>query len=572
MCTRRHFLAAQMVLLAALQAFADNTTYYVSSVEGKDSNAGTSRSQPWKTLEKVSATTFGPGDKILFKCDNSWTGSLVLNGSGVSGNPIIVDTFDQGNKPAIDGNGITGTDYNSAVGVVSGNNINHWEINNLDLTNKYGTATYSSGIIAKSSGATSHHLYIKNCSIHNITVGGGTAASSAMEKNLGGINISGKWDSVVIEGNVISYAGRTGIVSTVGDATDKTNLIIRNNVVSYSAGDGIVALGCTGALIEHNVVHHCGYDNNGTQTDWSAGIWGGWYANKLIFQYNEAYSHKYPSGDGEGYDIDSYSPNSIYQFNYSHDNQGGFMLTMGDGCHIDSSVVRYNISLNEIIGDWRGGTYIWVYNNIFARTDSVTSTDPHTNTLKATYAYNNIFYSSSSTQIYSLDAGVTHSNNLYFPAGSIVETDAITSDPQFINAPRTAPIGRLNATGLKLKASSPAINKGIAIANNGGFDYWGNPLYNGLPDIGAQEYYDPPTSISVQTKAPASSLGNSPSFLVQAGQNSARLEDCIANKTPLSVYSISGRLIKQHVIFNDVTDFSKIVGKTERSLVLSPEN
>lgn len=573
MCFSNRFFSAAIALAASIQSFANNTTYYVSSENGNDSAyTGTSRSQPWKTLEKVSATTFGPGDKILFKSGNAWTGQLVLNGSGVSGSPIIIDTFDLGDKPAIDGNGITGTTFSNAVGVVSCNNISYWEINNLDLTNKYGTATYSSGIIAKSSGSTHRHLYIKNCSIHNITIGGEIFASSATEKNLGGINIRGAWDSVLIDGNIVAYAGRTGIVSTAGNATDKTNLIIRNNVVSYSAGDGIVALGCTGALIEHNVVHHCGYGSNGTRTDWSAGIWGGWYANKLTFQYNEAYSHYYPSGDGEGFDIDSYSPNSIYQYNYSHDNEGGFMLTMGDGCNIDSSVVRYNISLNEIIGDWRGGTYIWVYNNIFARTDSVTSTFPHTNSLKATFAYNNIFYSHSGSQIYSLDASVTHSNNLYYPAGSIAETGAVTSDPQFVSAPRFAPIGRLNITGLSLKASSPAINAGIVIANNGGHDYWGNTLYQGLPDIGAQEYHESTASVNPRVETPAHSKGSDSPFLAQVGQTSARIEECIADKTPLSIYDISGHLIKQHIVISDANDLSKVAGKTERSLVLSPEN
>jgi len=197
-------------------------------VDGDDTYTGTSQVQAWKTLEKVSATTFGPGDKVLFKSGNSWTGQLALNGSGVGGNPIVVDTFDVGDKPAIDGNGITGTTYNNAVGVVSLNGGSYWEINNLDITNKYGTPTYSSGIIAASWGTTNRHLFIKSCSIHHITVGGEIYASSAMEKNLGGINIRGTWDSVLIEGNVISYAGRTGIVSTASNASDKTNLIIRN--------------------------------------------------------------------------------------------------------------------------------------------------------------------------------------------------------------------------------------------------------------------------------------------------------------------------------------------------------
>lgn len=308
------------------------------------------------------------------------------------------------------------------------------------------------------------------------------------------------------------------------------------------------------------MVHHCGFNGNGTQTDWSAGIWGGWFANKLTFQYNEAYNHYFPAGDGEGFDIDSYSPNSIYQFNYSHDNQGGFMLTMGDNNHIDSSVVRYNISLNEIIGDWRGGDYIWVYNNIFARTDTITSAYPHYNTLKANFVYNNIFYSASGTQVYTVDPSATHSNNLYFPAGTLAESNAVTSDPQFVNAPTTAPLGRLNITGLKLKATSPAINAGLAIANNGGLDYWGSKLYNGLPDIGAQEYYDPDTVKIIPVNL-AGSLS----------KNLRLLDAYIANKTPVSVYDISGQLILSHVIFKSTQEYFQLAGNNERRLILNPE-
>ncbi len=52
--------------------------YYVDSVNGSDSNPGTSTSKPWRTLDKVNASyaSFRPGSWIHFKRGSSWTGSL----------------------------------------------------------------------------------------------------------------------------------------------------------------------------------------------------------------------------------------------------------------------------------------------------------------------------------------------------------------------------------------------------------------------------------------------------------------------------------------------------------------
>src|SRR5688500_6573423 len=49
------------------------TTYYVSPT-GNDSNAGTSSSKPWKTLQRVNAQNFSPGTSILFQGGKTFTG------------------------------------------------------------------------------------------------------------------------------------------------------------------------------------------------------------------------------------------------------------------------------------------------------------------------------------------------------------------------------------------------------------------------------------------------------------------------------------------------------------------
>ena len=60
--------------IVAEAAASGGTTYYVDSTIGDDSNSGTSPETPWKTLDKVTATTFLPGDTILLKSGSIWNG------------------------------------------------------------------------------------------------------------------------------------------------------------------------------------------------------------------------------------------------------------------------------------------------------------------------------------------------------------------------------------------------------------------------------------------------------------------------------------------------------------------
>ena len=67
-------------------------------------------------------------------------------------------------------------------------------------------------------------------------------------------------------------------------------------------------------------------------------------------QYNEAYDVKLVGGDGQGYDVDIDCVNTKVQYNYSHDNEGGFILLCTDGTnggYNKDISVRYNISQND---------------------------------------------------------------------------------------------------------------------------------------------------------------------------------------------------------------------------------
>jgi Right handed beta helix region len=79
------------------------TTYYVDATNGNDGNNGQSTSSPWKTITKVNASTFQPGDNILLNRGGIWREQLNPKSSGVQGSPIFFGAYGTGNKPSIRG-------------------------------------------------------------------------------------------------------------------------------------------------------------------------------------------------------------------------------------------------------------------------------------------------------------------------------------------------------------------------------------------------------------------------------------------------------------------------------------
>ncbi len=91
-----------VVFLVAITLAGNATIYYISS-SGNDSNSGTSSDKPWKTLSKVNNFSFKPGDQILFKKGDAWTGTITVTTSGTSSSPIVFGAYGTGQKPKIYG-------------------------------------------------------------------------------------------------------------------------------------------------------------------------------------------------------------------------------------------------------------------------------------------------------------------------------------------------------------------------------------------------------------------------------------------------------------------------------------
>lgn len=125
--------AIRMILLcvtAGLSLTSAAATYYVSN-SGDDTNSGLTAGLPWKTLNKVNATSLKAGENILFERGSIFYGSLNVNQSGTPGNPISFGAYGTGENPEITG-------FTNVEGWTDlGNNI--WEstksVSNLSVIN-----------------------------------------------------------------------------------------------------------------------------------------------------------------------------------------------------------------------------------------------------------------------------------------------------------------------------------------------------------------------------------------------------------------------------------------------------
>jgi len=77
---------------------------YVSAA-GNDNNTGLSVNAPWKTLAKLNAamSMISAGDSVLFRCGDSFYGSLIITTSGTKGAAIVFGSYGTGSKPVISG-------------------------------------------------------------------------------------------------------------------------------------------------------------------------------------------------------------------------------------------------------------------------------------------------------------------------------------------------------------------------------------------------------------------------------------------------------------------------------------
>ena len=376
-----------VIALLVFTATASATTYYVDATDGDDSKSGTSEANAWQNLSKVNSTTFSAGDSILFQCGEAWAGQLWPKGSGSSGSPITLSDYGDTNNgaPIINGGG-------AGRGAISLYNQEYWEISDLEITNYSGSADDKyCGIYVTAEDVnlpggvnTMHHLRFENLEIHDVD-------GDMAYKLCGGIVITVKgtirplnWDDILVDSCYIYDVNRYAVttqgqdsfnsrtLSDNADWTAWTNVVISNNLFEHTGGNACVIRMCDIALFEYNLIAY-------STDELTGNAFYPYNSDGTIVQYNEHYATVYNNGDNEcsGFDSDYQCHDSLFQYNYSHDNSGGFMVVTCSpdaGRFCDGTIVRYNISEN----DNTESAYTWA--TIYRISGQTTNTDIYNNT------------------------------------------------------------------------------------------------------------------------------------------------------------------------------------------------
>jgi hypothetical protein len=260
-------------------AWAD--TYYVDRVSGDDSHDGLSAERAWRSLERVNAQVFQPGDKILFKAGTRYSGQLKPQGSGrmVAGtaNPIVMDRYGVGPAPRIDGEG-------KVLDTLLLRNVEYWEVNNLEITNLGPKRRpWQTGVRVVADGCgTLHQITLRHLYVHDV--------NGDLRKSREGCGIffesrggnQARFDGLLIENCRVVRTDRNGICQRTRNGTRSTKVVIRGNYLEDIGGDGIKPWGSNGALVEHNVLR----GGRMRCQDYAAGIWP-WDCDETVIQFNE---------------------------------------------------------------------------------------------------------------------------------------------------------------------------------------------------------------------------------------------------------------------------------------------
>lgn len=341
----RALISLTLIAISIIPAFG--MEYYVDNQTGNDANQGTAPGSAWASLDRINAFEFKPGDRVLFKAGCVWKGQLAVHSSGEARNPIRYAAYGEGGMPRIDADGA----FEDGVLI---HNAEYVEIGGLEITNHGEGEAMRRGVhlLAENAG-TLHGVVISGLFIHDVN-------GTEKRKDSGGIifrtrgeRTPTRFDGLRIERNIVWKVDRSGIAAQSSHWKrtawfPSLNVTIRENWVGGAGGDGVVPWATDGALVEYNIVQGA----NERAGSYNAGIWP-WSTDNSLFRFNRASGVK-TTLDGQGFDSDYNSRNSVFEYNLSHDNEGGFFLICSpggrdpkDNLGNQGTIVRNNISKND---------------------------------------------------------------------------------------------------------------------------------------------------------------------------------------------------------------------------------
>ncbi len=416
--------AALFFLLFALPAFA--VDYHVDCRAGDDARDGRSPETAWRSVARVNATRFQPGDSILLRRGTRCTGTLWPKGSGEPGKPIRLAAYGDGPLPIVDAAG-----GEAAVKLFD---QQHWHVETIEAT---GGSPY--GVLISGSKDVLRHFRIRNVVVHGVGGEVKNKASGLLVVAAGGGGQT--FEDVVIDGVTAYDTTQWAGILVHGAAWEDKGLrarhvTIRNSIVHDVHGDGIVLFQVEDGLIEKSAAWRTGLqpvETIGTPN----GIWT-WRCRRCTVEWTEGFFVDSPGVDGGIYDIDWGNDDNVVQHNFGHDAMGYCASVFGaSGETTTNSVVRHNVCVNNgrspklarrqgdlFISTWEGGKLdgVRIHNNTFywnppidvpvVQMDHADFTGSRPNVFEG-----NLIHSAVPSMIHTND-GLRFDRNLYWYGGS----------------------------------------------------------------------------------------------------------------------------------------------------------
>lgn len=328
---------------------------YHFSAAGDDSNGNGTQANPWSTITKANTLDLNPGDRLLFRGGDTFTGKLDLTSedSGTAASPVTVRSYGTGRATLSGGAGVA----------LHGRDVSHVNVENLKVTGSGRSTNASHGVLFESltTNATVRGLAVTGLEI----TGFKNVALGVFAYNYNDPGANPVYADIRITDCTV-YDNGTGIETWAqADAGGIRDVYIARCVAYQNPGSAVLrGNGIVLGSVKNGLIEYCRAYENGAESTIPAGPAGIWtYASDgVIIQFNEAYNNKTASStDGDGFDIDYDSFNCVVQYNYSHGNDGaGYLLSQGEiNGKQRNNIVRYNVSENDGRKNNYGGIHVY---------------------------------------------------------------------------------------------------------------------------------------------------------------------------------------------------------------------
>lgn len=479
---------------AGSETGSPGTTYRIDcSAEGVGDG---SADAPFTTLEQAASLELGAGDQLLLKRGATCEGTLTASGEGTAEDPITIGDYGGSTERAhIEGD--------TAYAAVHLHNMEHVILEDLEITNSTGERTTRRGVLVQLEDfGTGSGYELRNLDIHDIFAADtkGPSGSQGIAFRVTG-SVPSTFDDVHVHDNSLVRVDRQGMNIMLSDFncrpevgcagaenwTPATNVVVEDNYLEDIGGDGIVLNTTLDAVAQGNVIR--GFNTRSTQ--YNAGLWTYNTTGSLV-QHNDT-SGGVGTMDGMAYDIDGGNIDNTFQYNLSHDNDGGFFLLCTHDNIQRGSVVRYNISQNDShrgIENCRGEIEsAEVYGNTIYIGAGITQTviNEDVDEPRNVRFYNNVVHKEGAGEaIFRMAANTGYAldhNVLSGVDGAPENTGGTDQDPQLC-APGGATGLREGIGGYRLERTSPARKLGAPVGVQQR-DYLGNAVNPVHPQAGA---------------------------------------------------------------------------------------